>query len=414
MPLHLLSQTKQGESKMIFDLSLKNCLRRPARTIILTVMSIVLCFALLSGFLLNTGLQNGLEALEARMGADVMVIPNEAAAKQAFDDILLQGNPGYFYMDKDIASEIQKHESVKLSTTQLYLASLGASCCSAKVQMIGYDSETDFVIAPWIESTHDKELAPMQIYVGSQINAFPNERLMFYGVEVEVAGRLEETGTYMDASVYADDETIQNLISTAEANNTFQFNHIEPSKSVSCLLINVKDGYFPEELVEFINNNYDEVTAIQTQGMISDIASQLKGVSSIINFVIFAIWILIIAILMLAFTMISNERKKEFAILRIMGASRKKIFSIIFKETIYISSSGSIIGAIFASIIALLCVNVIEDSLSFPILLPSFVGFILISLLTVVISVITASLSSAMSANKVSKIDASLILREEN
>ena len=399
---------------MISDLSLKNCLRRPVRTIILTAMSLCLCFALLCGFLLNVGLQNGLDALEARMGADVMVIPNEATVKKTFDDILLQGNPGYFYMDKNIANEIAEHESIDVSTTQLYLASLGASCCSAKVQMIGYDNETDFVISPWIENTHEEKLEPMQIYVGCQINAFPQEKLMFYGVEVEVAGRLEETGTYMDASVYADEETIQTLIATAEANNTFQFNHVEPKEVVSCLLINVKDGYLPEELVQYINNNYEGVTAIQTQGMIADIGTQLKGVSDMIGFIIFAVWMLIVAIMMLTFTMISNERKKEFAILRIMGASRKKLFSIIFKETIYLSLLGSVVGAILASVVAFLCTGMIEDTLNFSIVLPKFISFLSITLVTVIISVITASLSSAISSYKVSQIEASLILREEN
>ena len=47
-----------------------------------------------------------------------------------------------------------------------------------------------------------------------------------------------------------------------------------------------------------------------------------------------AIWILSIVVLSISFTAIFNERKKEMAVLRVLGASKKMLREIILKEAV--------------------------------------------------------------------------------
>ena len=399
---------------MLNSLSYKNCIRRPVRTLILAIISTTLCFSLLLGILVNLGLGNGLNSLETRLGADIMIIPDEAVAKEDFNNIILQGSPGYFYMPQEVAQKISGFEEVSDITDQLYLATLGSSCCSVKVQLIGYDNETDFVIKPWIYEGEDKKLGYMEVLVGNQINAFPGEKLTFYGVEVLVAGRLDKTGTYMDSSIYADNATIKELIATAERNKTFRFDNVDPEKVASCILLNVNEGYSVEDVIAKVNNEIEGVEAIKTQSIIAGIAQQLITIASLTKTMVVVIWLLILIIMFMAFSMITNERKKEFAVLRIMGVSRSKLFFIVLNENIMISFIGSFVGAILAICLSYMSSKVIEDSLGFPFLLPNFLMVLAIAFATFLASIITASLSAGIRAYKVSKTDPAIILRGDN
>jgi putative ABC transport system permease protein len=94
------------------NLSLKNLIHSPGRTTALTLLTMFLAFSLLGGSLLVYGLKSGLGNLESKLGADIMVVPYEATTKSTFSDMLLQGNPGYFYMDDNIMDKLNTFDGV--------------------------------------------------------------------------------------------------------------------------------------------------------------------------------------------------------------------------------------------------------------------------------------------------------------
>ena len=396
---------------MGINLAYKNCIRRPKRSILLMLMSMVLCFSILAGTLVNMGLNNGLKSLETRLGADIMIIPDSAVAKKSFDNIILQGAPGYFYMDKDIVNKVKEIEGVKDTTFQIYLATLGASCCSVKVQLIGIDAESDYVVKPWIYEGNNVDLKEMEVLVGNQINAFPGEKLTFYGVDVSVVGRLDETGTYMDSSIYADNQTIKNLISAAERNKTFKFDYLDPNNLVSCILINTDEEVNKEQVMANINDNIKGVKAVKTQSIIADISKKISSMATLTKFMIISVWILLLIIMFMGFSMIIKERKKELAVLRMMGASRSKIFFVIFNESLLISIIGSGIGAILGIVVSSMGSSVIEKSLNFPFLLPGYGKLTLLFVSTIFISITTASLAAGIRTYMVTRSDTGLIIK---
>ena len=398
----------------MISLSYKNLKKKPGRTIALILLSAFLCFAALAGSLFITGLKSGLNSLETRLGADIMVVPSEAASKSKLEDMVLQGNPGYFYMSMDKVDKIASIEGVGQISTQFYLATSTASCCSTSVQIIGFDPETDFTIQPWVENSFKGELGYMEILVGHDLNAFPGDTLTFYGNDVKVAARLEATGTYLDTSVYASVETIKTLIADAYEKQIYDFGDIDPYNVVSCVLVNVAEGYTVEEVLNDINIHVRKVEAVQTSTLLSDVSTKLISVSDIISWLIIGIWVLAILILVLAFVMISNERKKEFAILRVMGASRNKLSGLIMQEAFMASCVGSIIGAAVAVIVVLLLGGVIENALDLPFLLPGAGGMAAIIAASIIVSILAGSVSAAISAWRISSIDTALILRGEN
>ena len=80
------------------DLAIKNLRRKPARTVALVLLAAFLSMSIFGGSMIVLSLRNGLRSYEARLGADIVVVPYEAQTKGTLESILLQGIPGYFYM----------------------------------------------------------------------------------------------------------------------------------------------------------------------------------------------------------------------------------------------------------------------------------------------------------------------------
>ena len=130
------------------ELPLRNLFHKPLRTAALFVLTFFLAFTIFSGSAVIWSLQNGLDRLESRLGADVIVVPNKAKQKIDPKNLILNGTPGYFYMDKEKINLIEHVEGVDKVSPQIFLASLSASCCSIPVQIIGFDPGSDFIVQP--------------------------------------------------------------------------------------------------------------------------------------------------------------------------------------------------------------------------------------------------------------------------
>lgn len=392
----------------------RNCLHRPVRTAAMTALSALLSFSVLAGSLMISGLKNGLSSLETRLGADIMVVPYEAVTKSALTGLILQGNPGYFYMDQAYVDRLSKVNGIGQMSEQFFLASSASSCCSYKVQIIGFDPATDFTILPWVQHTYNKKLDHMEVLVGSSLNAFAGDELTFYGSDVSVAARLDKTGTYLDSAVYANEDTIKTLISAAKEKKIFDFGGVDPEQVVSSVLINVADGYSVEEVLNDINLHVRGVEAVQTQNMVSDVAGKLSGISDMAGALVVMVWLLVLTIMAIAFFLLSNERKKEFAVLRLAGASRKKLITILMGETLLVSVTGSAAGAAFAVLLVSLFSNLIETSLNLPFLIPGTEGLWIMAFCAVGISVAASSLSASFGAYRISRMDTALVMRGDN
>jgi putative ABC transport system permease protein len=373
-----------------------------------------LAFSALGGSLLVYGLKSGLGNLESKLGADIMVVPYEATTKSTFSDMILQGNPGYFYMSDSIMDKVNSFEGIGQISSQFYLASTSSGCCDYKVQIIGYDPDTDFTITPWLKDNYSGDVNDFEIIVGNQLNVFPGDTLRFFDVTCTVVAKLEETGSYLDTAVYANMNTIRSMIQGAKDNGMHTFDEVNPDNLVSSILINVADGYSIEEVLNNINIHVKKAEAVRTQNMLSDVSEGLINISSIISVLLIAIWVFSLVVLFIIFSMIGNERKKEFAILRGMGASRKELSNIMIKEALYVVSIGSLTGAVIASITLLLFGNVIRSSLNLPFLLPGVYIFAGLFVCSVATSIIAGVISSAMCVSKVSHVDTALVLRGDN
>ncbi len=395
------------------SLPIRNLIKRPARTTGLVILAVLLSVTVFGGTLIVGSLRSGLSSLDDRLGADIMVVPYEATTQSDFEDIILQGSMGYFYMDSSYMDKIADVEGVSQMSPQFYLVSTSLGCCSVPVQIVGFDPATDFSITPWVKKSYNREIQDMEVVVGNDLNVFVGDTMSFYGVNVQVAAKLDKTGTGLDTAVYTNQNTIKTLIQASLDKNLNTFKEINADQVVSCVLLNVSDGYTPEEVMNDINiHSHHKYKAFQTKNLISDVSGSLNGISDVIGIMVIAIWLLALGVMVAAFMMSVGERKREFAVLRAMGASRRKLSGIVMKEGIAVSFFGSLIGILLGAVIIMPFSNFIEVQLGLPFLLPSVGAILLTAAGALVVSTLAGSLACLAASYKISKIDTGLILRE--
>ena len=125
--------------------------------------------------------------------------------------------------------------------------------------------------------------------------------------------------------------------------------------------------------------------------LISDTAAGLENISCIIGILAGVIWILSVVILIIVFSLVSNERKKEFAVLRVLGASRRMLFHILRTESLTISFAGALMGLLLAGITIFPVSNVLQAALGMPFLMMQPAGIAALCVGTLILSVLAGS-----------------------
>ena len=401
--------------RSINSLPIKNLVRKPARSLALIFISAFLALSAFGGTVMVMSLSNGINSLSARLGADIIVTPYAATSQVSYDSVIIQGKPGQFYMDSKYYEEIKTEiEGIDKITAQFYLASAKASCCSSRLQIIGFDPATDFSIQPWVEKSYSDKLGLYDAVVGSDVTPNTDMTVEIYGKTLHVQAMLDKTGTELDSALYVDIDTMKELIRAHNEKNPNQEKTIDPDNVVSSILIKVADGYDIDEVAGDINLHVRQVKAIRTQNMISGVSESLSGVSATISLLMVVVWILSAVILAIVFTMNINERKKEFAVLRVLGASRVKLAGLVFREAALYGFLGSLLGAGLTVLITALFTPAIENMIGLPFLLPPVPVMLIAGALTVVLTIAAGAVTAASSAVKISKIDTGLILRGDD
>ena len=399
--------------KFAWTLAIKNFKRRPGRTAAMILLAGLLSFSVFGGSLAVFSLRRGLKSYQSRLGADVVAVPNQATSHGTLESILLQGIPGYFYMDAACLEKIRGMDGVKAATPQFFLASAKAGCCSAPVQIIGFDPETDFSIQPWICEKLADGVGDGDVIVGSGLSTPIGRTLRFYETECRVAARLEQTGTGLDNAVYANMNTIKMMLGNAEKLGFQYLNGMDADRTVSAVMIKVKDGYGVGNVTDDINIHVRKVKATPTRDMIFSLADGLQGASRIVIILAAAVWILAAGILAAAFVLLAHERKQEFAALLILGASRKILSRLILTESMILSLTGAVGGAVLAGLVIMPFSGLIRNQLDLPYLMPGMNITAALFAGAAFLSALTGAGASILSVRRILKDETGLLLREE-
>lgn len=394
-------------------LALQNLIRNPFRSICLILVVFVLAFTLFGASILSLSLRNGLSSLKNRLGADLAIVPLEHESD--YEGIILSGEPEKFYFDRSIEAQIANVEGVKSVSSQFYISTLAAACCSVPVQVIGFDPDTDFVINPWITKVYQKEIKDGELIVGSDIVLDETKSLRFFKHTFPVVAQLDKTSTGMDYSVYANMNTIQTFVTGAKEfglNLSVDVFDADIKHSISAVLVKTEEGYDVDTVTTNIRREISGIGVVKSKNVFTQTASSMDLLLTFVYTVIVILWMIAVLILSFLFSLITNTRKREFALLRFLGATKGKLSHIVLAEAFLVSISGSIAGTMFAAFVVFPFSTYIGETLHLPYLLPDIVSILRILLLNIALTFAVGPLTAVCFAIKLSRVDTYISIRE--
>ena len=393
-------------------LPMRNLVRHPGRTASLTALIAFLALSLFAGSVIVVSLNSGLHSLENRLGADLIVVPATSRGKIDPEKIYLQGTTGYYYMSASKLEEIRAMEGVAQASGQVFLASLRADCCSMPIQVIGFDPETDFTIRPWIGERLKTDLGKMEVVAGSRVSAGVNETIRIYGQPCLVTARLDESGTGLDTAVYCTMETMAELLSAArEMNHELKIDG-DPAGVVSAVYVKAAPGEAERLAGKISQTRSPKVTVIRTRTVTSDVERSLGGVAHTIAVLIVCVWLLDLVLLTAAFLLLGGERRREFAVLRMLGISRRGLAGVALKEAALVSFFGGLIGIFLGLLILLPFSGLIEQALGLPFLRPEWPVMLALCVSSLAAVCLVGPAAALIPARKLSRADTGVIMRE--
>ncbi|MDR2447528.1 MAG: FtsX-like permease family protein [Treponema sp.] len=394
-------------------LSLKNLRAKPVRTACLVIVTAILAFALFGGSILALNLQQGLATMTKRFGADLMVVPAEASEKA--QSLLLQGGISYFYFDAAIVNKVAQTEGIVCASPQFFLTSLSTECCDAAVQLIAYDPATDFVVQPWIAEKRSETIADGQVVVGSRISVRRNGAIQLFNHEYPVAARLSSSASGFDISIFMTMNTMRDLIGRARAEG-YNFLGVQEKEAVrgrvSAVLVKTDPAKAPSVVAYDIRKQNEGVDVLISQGIFARIAATLSGLVNYIHLFSAALWALAAIVLAAVFSGIIHERKKEFALLRILGATRKRLVGIVLSESAIAGIAGGVAGVALAGLSVFPFSTLISERLELPYLDAPLLRIIPLILGSLFLSALVGPLASLYAALRMSKAETYFTMRE--
>ncbi|WP_024834499.1 ABC transporter permease [Ruminiclostridium josui] len=401
---------------IVWKISICNIKERSFRSVGILLLTAFAVFIITVGLWFKIGLQNGIDSITERLGADIMLVPVQV--ENDFEGVLLSGKPSTFYISNTVAEELPQIDGIKDSTPQIFISTFNSEHCAALVQIIGYDPETDFVIKPWLSNSNIFTPKYGQIVVGANIKRTVGEKMLLFSKEYEVVANLGKTGMGFDNCVFVTLDTAQTLLD--------EYQHYKESSPlpkgkgvkdvVSTVMANISDDYNIVDVQKNINEHFrrESIKTITNKALISSTSKNLGLVKSTLTVISVGIWLFAVFALVIIWTVVLNERKREFGILRAVGAKNNVLIQIMISEGLILSLTGAVIGASTAVFGVSLYNKLIEKSLSAAYLPPSGLSAVTLIFGAIISGVMAGTIAVLFSTVKISKMEVLNNIKDSN
>lgn len=384
------------------SLALSNLSRKAYRTVLTATLIALSSAVLFASLVLSQSLKSGIAGLRSRMGADLLVVP-EGYEKGA-ENILLSGEPNYFYMERKVLDSVRAVEGVENASGQFYLTSLSESCCDFPIQIIGFEPESDFVIQNWAKSRVKTDTNEEFLLSGSNVNLTKGS-VKFFGNEHKISARLSKSGTGMDNVIFCDFASLERIFEDASSRGFGFISDGDTKNKLSTVLVKISPDSSADAVALRIKKVLPGVHVIVGEKFIRNFSEKLSAIFVFLYSISILLFLITIISLALVFSITINERRREFSILRVLGANRSLLCSVLFWEAGILGAGGSILGIGLSALIVIPFNALISEKLGLPFAM-SGPGWILTFAGAVfVVTVLSCLISAANGAVRVSKIE---------
>ena len=390
----------------LYTVAAKNIKQNGLRSVAIIVAMSVLSGILFSLSLIYSSLGRSVELSSRRLGADAMIVPAEYSEKT--EDILLTGRPGSFYMKdtEQLRAQLLKTEGVETVSAQLFIVSAALACCTVSdTMLIGYEPETDFVIAPWIlENINQGHVAPDEIVVGANILAGVGGWQKFYGQEFRIIGKLEAVGMpFIDNAVFIPMPSARRMIAESK-DKALKTLTISPEEFTS-LLVKLKNDMPPERFALRVERDHPDKKVLTTSSILSNakrsLIVPLKGMS-----ILFVLqWAVSLFLVWVIYKISIDERRAELGVMKALGANKADIGNLLLLEIAILSGSGGLVGILCGYMFVNAFSGLLMLAYKVPFLMPDTMRLFFLSAVVFAATLCSGILSSYFTATKWAKVE---------
>jgi putative ABC transport system permease protein len=395
----------------LFGLVLRNIRGNAVRSLLAFLCVLGVAAFFMATMVVSRGMQDSLQKGLQRLGADLLVVPY--GAQTDIETALLMGKPSHIWMTQDNIGKIAAMDGVAAVSSQIYLQSLfQASCCSvSETFLVVYDPATDFTITPWLRRNLGRGLNDGEVIGGAYIFSPDGDgTIRLYGTTLKLVGNLEPTGTGMDQTVFF---TIDTAHEIAAASLTQAVNPLEiPPGEISSVLVKLKPGVDVRNVISPIYLEIPDVVPIPSPQLFGTFRQQMLGLLGVVLVMLSLAWVLAAVLIGLVFSMSANERQRQMAVLRALGATRWYVLRSLLAE----GSLLAVAAAVAGSVIGILGIYIFQyyfaGTLKMPFLFPSPVSLVVLFLVGLVIAWVAVTLATVFPAVRISQTEPALGMRE--
>ena len=226
---------------------------------------------------------------------------------------------------------------------------------------------------------------------------------MFFSQKHTVQARLSKTGSGMDNAIYADLQTLQHIFDDAKQKGFGFISDGDTNTKTSVLFVKLLPDAKADSTALKIKSAVPGVQVIKGGSFIATLSEKISAFLIFPRVLVILFLLITVFTLSIVFSLIVNERNREYSILRVLGADASMLKKLIFEEAFIIGITGSVTGVFLSALIILPFNTLIAETLSLPFALSSPAVIVLFAVLTIMISVLSCVISAVCAAVKVSR-----------
>jgi putative ABC transport system permease protein len=369
------------------------------RTAAVTISVAVLVSLLFSTSVLRVGSAKASLSGSEKFGADLMVLPPITPTIFSYGRAtgpLFAVDQEQGYLNRSLVDTARRLPGITEASPQLFVANLSRPGSDVASKLVGFDPKTDFLIKAWYAGPIG-DLGVGQALVGPSTGMSVGDRVNYDGLSLEVMGLLKPTNSSLDRTVLF---PIQALDSGARANGG---QGASPSAGVSGVMVKIAPDASLSSVEAEIKASLGSVKVVEASGLVSRVITDTTGLASYEFLAESIVAASVFVMMVLVFSMTTNERGRQLGVLRSLGATRRFIFGNVLKEAALIAVIGSALGLVIGEVVIFFGQSFLSANFSTPVLGLGFSESTILVASSASLGILTGTAASALPAYKVTK-----------
>jgi putative ABC transport system permease protein len=370
-----------GIGSLLANLALQNLGRRKARSFLLIAAVAVATGVIFTGATLMRSIDRSMAVGFARLGADLMVVPEGALTN--ITAALLVVEPTDLTLDGDLFANARLASVGRAAPQRIYrVTNSGVGGPDDSVDLVGFDPGLDFTIQPWLVEKINRDIRPGDVILGAGREGALGSQLLIFGKPHTVYGRLGRTGVGThERGLFMTFATLDALApiarnnrpapghdehqghaghaapAPAEAASHAGHGGAEPgsaatdSGKVTGYLIELAPGATSLQARFAILSSLKGVKAISGDSTVSGIR---QGLAALLNGILALMALMFVSTALMVcvlFSAIVTERRGELGLLKAIGARRGQIIGLMMTEAVLATGIGGALGVVLGVLV---------------------------------------------------------------